>query len=429
MNSFFHKTPLLPVLTALLMTAHLASAGPASKYHRATISPSIVHLQPGESASFKVIMVATRLMAALPPKEVIWGVNDIPGGNAALGSIDGNGLYTAPSEIPSPREIHLSAEVPDAANRFLYATVIIGEGEPEYRAVHIWGEPVEEGKGTEHFVDPHGIGIDVEGNLLISDQEGSAVRRFTPEGKYLGDLGLGSGSEPGQFTEPRIAMADAEGRIFVSDSKGDRPRIQVFSNDGEFLKIFAEKGRPPGMILRAHGMDFDAQGRIFTADVDNMRVNVYDRDGNFLYEWGEEGPNLGQFNAPHGLCVDKSGDVFVNGYYGPTQKFSAEGDFLFAFCYGDPPDGPVYFHNLTGDRWGNVYVMVRSKEGYQGQFVEGEAKRISIMKFNNNGDYITGWSFSSTDHRETSATVSEDGRVYALFVGSKEMGVETFEQE
>ena len=224
-------------------------------------------------------------------------------------------------------------------------------------------------------------------------------------------------------------MTDAAGCIFVSDSKGDRPRVQVFSPKGEFLRIFAEKGMRPGMILRCHGMDFDPRQRLYTVDVDNMRVNVYDNSGEFLHDWGKEGLNPGEFNSPHGLFVDKNCDVFVTGYYGPTQKFNSEGDFILAFCHGDPPDGPVYFHNVTGDRWGNVYVMVRTQAGYQGALQTGDGKRVSIMKYNNNGDFITGWSFSSPDHRETSAIVDEEGRVYALFKGSREMGVEIFVEE
>jgi hypothetical protein len=418
------------VVLVLLVTSHVALAEPVSKHHRAAISPSLVYLQPGEEQQFKTVIVATRLMAAQTPEEVNWAVNDIPGGNTTVGTVDETGLYRAPSTVPSPREIHICAEVPEAANRYLWATVIIGDSPAQYKQLDIWSEPVEEGKHrTAHLTDPHGIGLDKDGNILIADQLGNAVHRYTADGKYLGQIGLGHGSKPGEFTEPRIVVPDAVGNIFVSDSKGDRPRVQVFSPAGEFLRIFAEKGMQPGMLLRCHGMDFDPQQRLYTVDVDNMRVNVYENSGEFLYDWGTEGLNPGEFNSPHGIFVDRNCDVFVTGYYGPTQKFNSEGDFLVAFCHGDPPDGPVYFHNMTGDRWGDVYVMVRASGGYQGAFQTGDVKRVSIMKYNNNGDFITGWSFSSPDHRETTAVVDDEGRVYALFVGPREMGVEIFVEE
>jgi len=418
------------VVLVVALTGRLALAKPASMHHRATIAPSLVYLKPGAEQQFKAVMVATRLMAAETPRKVRWGVNDVPGGNKEVGTISRDGLYRAPAAVPSPREIHICVEVPEAANRHLWATVIIGDSPPRYRQFYVWSEPVEKGADrTAHLRDPHGIGLDKDGNILIADQLGNAVHRYSPRGKYLGKIGLGAGYRPGEFTEPRVVTTDAAGRIFVSDSKGDRPRIQVFSPKGKFLRIFAEKGMQPGMILRCHGMGFDPQQRLFTTDVDNMRVNVYSNSGKFLYDWGKEGVSPGQFNAPHGLFVDKNSDVFVTGYYGPTQKFNSEGDFVFSFCHGDPPDGPVYFHNVTGDRWGNVYVMVRSKGGYQGAVESGGPTRVSIAKYNNNGDYVTSWGFSAREHRETTAVVDREGRVYALFKGRTEMGVEIFAEE
>jgi sugar lactone lactonase YvrE len=297
----------------MALMAQTAWAQTLPKHRRATIEPSLVNVAPGGEQAFKIILNATRLMAAEIPREVKWAVNDVPGGNEKVGTITADGRYRAPAATPSPREIHVCAEVP-AANRYLWATVLIGDGRPVYRPCGGWTEAIIPGQGrTEHLVDPHGIGLAADGTLLIADTKGSQVVRFSPEGKYLGKIGNGQGSEAGQFTEPRIVITDPEGRIYVSDSKGDRPRIQVFSPQGEFLHLFAEKGLRPGMILRAHGMSLDPQGRLFVIDVDNMRVSVYDRQNQHLYDWGREGLWPGEFNAPHGIFVDKNSDVFVNG--------------------------------------------------------------------------------------------------------------------
>ncbi|MCB9782720.1 MAG: NHL repeat-containing protein [Candidatus Omnitrophica bacterium] len=435
-NSRFHSigsvaTVIGVIVTGLAIFCLQASCEPESKYHRATIAPSRVHLETGEQEKFKVVMVATRLMAAAAPKEVQWGVNDIPGGNETYGTIDEEGVYTAPSKVPSPREIHICATVPESANPHLWATVVLGDKPPRYKSVRIWTAPVATESATAgHMTDPHGIALDPKGNILISDQRGHRVYRYTAEGEYLGEIGKGGpGTEPGQFKEPRMVIADATGNIFVTDSKGDRPRVQVFDPEGNFLRLFAPKGMKPGMILRCHGVGFDDQDNFHTVDVDNMRVNVYTYGGEFLYDWGVEGLDPGNFNSPHGLYIDRNNDVFVSGYYGPTQKFNSEGDFLLSFCPGDPPDGSVYFHSLTGDKWGNVYVTCRTSEGYDGALSLGVDKALSLMKFNNNGDFITALSFTAKEHRETSAVVGEDGRVYALFKGQDEMGVEIFEEE
>ncbi|MHC4617859.1 MAG: NHL repeat-containing protein, partial [Planctomycetota bacterium] len=370
------KKAYLPIPTLMAGICLLALSGTAlatktdADFNRSIIKPSLVRLKARQQQKFKVVKLATYLMAASAPGKVKWSVNSIPGGNKKLGAIDADGLYTAPKKAPTPCEIHIRAEVEDSANRYLFATVLMGE--PSYKLAHTWSQEIkpeeaepEEGKSTGELKKPHGICLDRDGNLLIADQAGW-VMRFNTRGKYLGDVGSGKGSDPGEFTQPRAVLVDAHGHIWVTDSKGDRPRIQMFTHDGEFVRIFAEKGIGPGQIHRAHGMGFDKQQRLFVTDVDNFRINVYSHDGEFLYSWGKPGLDAGEFNAPHGLVVDPSGDVFVSGYYGPTQKFDPNGKFLFAFAHGDPPDGPVYFHTMVGDKWGNIYLMVRNKEGGQG---------------------------------------------------------------
>ncbi|MHC4499864.1 MAG: NHL repeat-containing protein [Planctomycetota bacterium] len=425
----------IPTLLAGICLLALGKAALATKtdpdFRRAIIKPSLVRLEPGRQQKFKVVMLATYLKASSAPEKVVWSVNNIPGGNKELGTIDPNGLYTAPKKAPTPCEIHIRAEAPEAANRYLFATVLMGE--PSYKLVHTWSQEItseeaesEEGKSTGDLKKPHGICLDKDGNLLIADQAGW-IMRFNTQGKYLGDVGSGKGSDPGEFTQPRAVAVDAHGHIWVTDSKGDRPRIQMFAHEGEFVRIFAEKGIGPGQIHRAHGMGFDAQQRLFVTDVDSFRINVYRHGGEFLDSLGWAFLGAGEFNAPQGLVVDPSGDVFVSGYYGPTQKFDPNGKFLFAFAHGDPPDGPVYFHTMVGDKWGNVYLMVRNKEGGQGELQKRTAGRLlSIMKFNNNGDHIIGWSLSEPDHRESWSVVADDGTVYSLFKGETHMGVQTF---
>ena len=329
----------------------------------------------------------------------------------------------APAKTPVPREIHICGEVSDASNRYLYATVLMdGEG-PSYEMVGSWDESVSEG---EHLTDPHCIALDTDGNLIITDYRGSRVVRFTPDGEFLGELGLGTGEGPGEVTKPRVVEVGPDGNIFVSDQKKDKPRIQVFSPEGEFLRIFAEKGTGPGQMLRAHGLAFDSRNRLFIVDVDNMRVNVYDSTGAFVTTWGHDGYRTAEFNAPHGIAIDKNDDVFVVGYYGPCQKFTADGDYLYSFAQGDPPDGAVYFHSIAIDRWGDVYLMVRGAGGYGGAVEDNEGNKVSVVKYNNNGDYVGSLRLSVKAHAENWATVDDAGNVYAIFVGNERLGVEVF---
>jgi hypothetical protein len=426
----FRLLLLVGLMSGVLFIKSYAQSGQVQD--RAMICPSMIHMEPDEKQQFKIILKATRLNPTRNPKVVKWSVNDFEGGNKKYGTISPEGIYQAPDKMPQPREIHIGGYTEEAQNKMLYATVIIGDAPLQYKSVKIWNKPLN--SDELKIKSPHGLGLDKEGNILMADEIANRVYRFTADGKYLNDIGEGSGENPGQFKEPREVRSDSKGNIFVTDSKGDKPRIQVFNHQGEFLRIFAEKGRGPGQLLRAHGIGFDANQRLFINDVDNMRVNVYDSTGKFLYDFGSwsvyKNMNPGEMNAPHGIFVDRSGDVFVTSYYGPTHKFTPEGAILYEFAEGDPPDGSVYFHNLTGDRWGNVYIMVRPKGGAQNARGEsGNQKSKSVLKYNNNGDFVTEWSYSDPNHQETTAAIDNIGVFYAMYLTKKEMVIEIFHEE
>lgn len=419
------------VLAALLAFAVPADAPAESAPRRARIEPSLAQLAPGQNQAFNVILTpelsdgkdvaALEKAQARVPAPIVWTVNGIPGGNETLGTLTAEGVYHAPATPPVPREIHIGAEVPEAKNRWLFSTVVLGGAPLRYRSCGGWTEALDKPNGrTEHFVYPHGIAFDQDRNLLIADERGHRVYRFTKDGHCLGMLGTES-----QFFEPKIVISDAAGRIYVSDMHPSRPRIQVFEANGQFLKAFGGVGEEG--LGRPHGMGVDAQRRLFVVDVDRLRVNAFDENGTLLFGWGTPGVAPGQFNAPHGLVLDPSGDVFVNNYFGPLQKFGPDGEFVTAFCQPEPPRGPIYFHNIAGDRWGNVYTSLRCNGGYQGAY-QADGSLISLAKYNNNGTLLAAWPLSGK-RSETSVAIDRDDKVYALFVSETEMGVEVFEAD
>ena len=423
-----NKLKLILFLLCILSISAYSQIGPTQT--RGMVKPSLIHLEPGEKQPFKIILKATRMNAATNPEKVIWKVNDVVGGSKQYGTISPEGVYQAPATMPHPREIHISGTTDEAQNKVIYGTVIIGQAPLQYKSALIWSKPLKD--PTLGLDAPHGFGLDKDGNVMVADENAGKVLRFTATGKFLNEIGKGSGESPGYFKSPKEVRSDAAGDIYVTDMKGDKPRVQVFNNKGELIRIFAEKGRGPGQLLRGHGIGFGPNKTLFIVDVDNMRVNVYDHDGKFLYDFASWSPyknsNPGEMNASHGIFVDQNGDAFVNSYYGPTHKFSPEGDVIGEFAQGDPPNGSVYFHNLTGDRWGNVYIMARPKDGAQ-KSLSANKHSISVIKYNNNGDFITEWSYSDPKHRETTAAVDSNGVFHAMYVTGKEMVIELFNEE
>jgi DNA-binding beta-propeller fold protein YncE len=399
-------------LAVIILLSAVGSPIAAEPARRALIRPTLVRLQPGQMQKFKATLLPTPLGDAVKAEDVTWSVNGIPGGNRKLGTIDGDGIYTAPPKAPTPCEINIRAEVPGASNRYLFATVLMGQ--PSYKVVTNFTD-------SSLLRDPHGIALDADGNIVVTDEENSQVVRFTPKGKFIDHIGSGKGAEPGYFTDARVACTDAAGNIWVSDVKEHGFCIQAFASDGKFIRAFGKNGTGHGELLRAHGMQFDSKGRLYVADVDNSKVNIYEPDGKFVASWGKTGLLPGQFNAPHGLVIDPSDDVFISNFYGPMQKFDPDGNFLFEFAHGDPFDGPVHFHSAAGDRWGNIYLIVRI-QGYDAPADE----KVKMVKYNNNGDFITAWRFAQTGDRGNCAAVDNEGNVYCVFKQGRRVGVQVF---
>jgi outer membrane murein-binding lipoprotein Lpp len=76
------------VFFLLAMLAVTFTSGCSSSNKMMTISPSAVALAAGQTAQFQL---------SDNRKNVLWSVAAVPGGNSAVGTIDANGNYTAPS--------------------------------------------------------------------------------------------------------------------------------------------------------------------------------------------------------------------------------------------------------------------------------------------------------------------------------------------
>jgi DNA-binding beta-propeller fold protein YncE len=162
------------------------------------------------------------------------------------------------------------------------------------------------------MVMPHGIGIDADGNVWVTDDQakdgrGQQVFKFSPEGKVLLKLGTagvtGSGAN---FNQPNAIAFAPNGDIFVAEGHGGDAgnRIIKFSKDGKYLKDWGKKGTGPGEFDLPHCLAFDSKGRLLVGDRNNNRIQVFDQDGNFIEQFT-------QFSRPSGIAVDKNDVIYV----------------------------------------------------------------------------------------------------------------------
>jgi DNA-binding beta-propeller fold protein YncE len=184
--------------------------------------------------------------------------------------------------------------------------------------------------GAGLMIFPHGIHVDRDGNIWVTDGQDNKPRRargaapdsplppapaklighqvfkFSPEGKLLLTLGVPGGStEKEGFFQPNDVVTDENGDIYVAEGHGgENARVIVFDRTGKYLREFGKKGTGPGEFDQPHGLAFDAKGRLFVADRSNNRIQILDKTGTFLEEWP-------QFSRPSGVFIDKKGMIYV----------------------------------------------------------------------------------------------------------------------
>ena len=167
--------------------------------------------------------------------------------------------------------------------------------------------------GGGMFVFPHGLYVDKEDNIWVTDGQGKGgkghqVFKFSPDGKVLLTLGKAgvAGDGPDEFNAPSAVVVAPNGDIFVGDGHGGNTnaRIVKFNKDGKFIKTWGKKGPGEGEMNVPHTLAFDSKGRLFEGDRGNNRIQIFDQDGKFLEAWT-------QFSRPSGIFIDKKDVMYV----------------------------------------------------------------------------------------------------------------------
>ncbi|MDP2702526.1 MAG: peptidyl-alpha-hydroxyglycine alpha-amidating lyase family protein, partial [Candidatus Rokubacteria bacterium] len=149
----------------------------------------------------------------------------------------------------------------------------------------------------------HGITIDADGMVWLTDDLHHTVRKFTPDGKCL--LVIGNPDTPATlqggkpFNRPtHVAICPKSGYLFISDGYGNS-RVHKYSPDGKHVMSWGEPGTDPGHFNLPHNLVTDRDGLVYVADRENHRVQIFDGQGTYQGQWN----NL---HRPCGLFVDRT---------------------------------------------------------------------------------------------------------------------------
>ena len=162
--------------------------------------------------------------------------------------------------------------------------------------------------GAGVFAMPHGLAVDREDNVWVTDVALQQVYKFTRDGRRLlltvGERGV-AGTDSAHFDRPTDVAVRADGDFYVSDGYRNS-RVVQFAPDGHFVRAWGTKGSGPSQFDLPHGIALDARGRVYVADRGNARVEIFDSTGHYLAEW--KGPAYGR---PFDVAVAQDGTVFI----------------------------------------------------------------------------------------------------------------------
>lgn len=272
-----------------------------------------------------------------------------------LGNPTGIGIDTNQNIVifhRADREWSLFRSMPDKP--ILNKTILIVDKD-NGKLIESWGDNL--------FIMPHGLKVDKENNIWVTDVGLNQVFKFNHDGKLLMKLGEAkvAGNDSLHFNKPTdIAIAN-DRSFYVSDGYRNS-RVVKFSATGKYLFEWGKKGSKEGEFNIPHGIALDSLSNVYVADRENNRIQVFDSNGKFIRQFSDD-----SFGTICSVAFDKQksklfavddftflklkhrgSDVFIFDTAGQVQsRFGRSGSY----------NGSVsWYHDLVVDKDENIYI-------------------------------------------------------------------------
>lgn len=320
-------------------------------------------------------------------------------------------------QIPWPGDVMTMSE-PDTHKVIVFD--VSGDAPFKLAEFGEFGERIGQLKG------PHGVGVNVYGEMFITDSfnhrvvvldlsrmtESSEMQRLAAElrthyvttaaemNRVLKPLTPPvlrvwgrRGDGPGEFNTPSsgsavTTMAALRDLAFVGDTRNHR--IQVFRRDGTFTgKIVGGYGSGPGQLNLPTDLVVDNKhGILYVVEAFNRRVSAFDAVTlKFKYHLGSPGVEEGQFMAPSGAAVDSDGNVFVTDQgthkiskFSPVIEMGSVTGAKYAGRwgqYGVEPGAMLYPQGITIDSKNRVYIV--DFGNHRGQVFDRDGRFLRVF--------------------------------------------------
>ena len=233
--------------------------------------------------------------------------------------------------------------------------------------------------GDGLFVNAHGLGIDAQDNVWITDTLRHQVLKFSHDGELLMSLGEKgvAGLDAAHFDQPTDVAIAPNGDVYVSDGYGNS-RVVQFDRSGRFIRTWGEPGSAAGQFNLPHGITLDDEGHVYVADRSNQRVQVFDSQGKYIAQWGED--VFGPGSRPWGLEFDAGLIYVIDGGnmdantpdYARLTVLDKHGAVKTQWSsYGSAPGQLSWGHDVTVGADGSVYTAEVRNNNRAQKFVRG----------------------------------------------------------
>ncbi len=219
--------------------------------------------------------------------------------------------------------------------------------------------------GANMFIVPHGITIDGENNVFLTDVNLQQVFKFTHDGKPLITIGeprVGAW-DASHFNEPTDIAIRPDGTFYVSDGYVNS-RVALFDKSGKWLQEWGKKGSGEGEFSNPHGLAFvPGSTDVLVADRENSRLQLFDRVGKFKRQWVgvKDAQTTGRVFS---VAYDPEGSLYVgirradyDTQHTGVIKLDRDWNIVASVGFGKPGD-PVFnsVHDIAVGRDGSIYV-------------------------------------------------------------------------
>jgi uncharacterized protein (TIGR03663 family) len=268
----------------------------------------------------------------------------------------------------------------------------------EGKQIEIAADPIYGTTGSQpgQFIEPRGLAIAPDGSIYVADTGNHRIQHLAVDGSVIniwGSFGAGNGSSAaptGKFNEPWDLAVGPDGSVYVADTWNHR--IQKFTPEGEFITTWgygiSQSGDSFG-FYGPRGIAVSDEGLVYVTDTGNKRVVVYDSQGSYITQIGSGGFAPGQFDEPVGIAIDEQGRVYVADTWNQRIQIltpDEQGEYI--------PERSWEIFGWYGTSLDNYpYIAAR-----QGRVFVTDPEGNRVLEFNDQGEFVRFWGdYGTTD--------------------------------